>query len=110
MRISVSDAPGSYFFCARVAGDASAAASSAAIGTSLLFMVTSSFELCRSLSPARLGPLFCPFSRESHQQHANGAGDPRGHQIHEPDQEQAEDRPRGGLRDLVRDVRHELDE
>jgi MFS family permease len=36
--ISVSDAPGSYFFCASAAGEASAAESSAAIGTNLNFM------------------------------------------------------------------------
>src|SRR5256885_12634482 len=97
MRISASDAPGSYFFCARIAGDASAAASSAATGASLLFMVASSFELCRPPRPARPGTLFCPFSRESHQQHADGTRDPRRHQVNEADQEQAEDRTRGGL-------------
>src|SRR5258705_13702021 len=104
MRISVSDAPGSYFFCARVAGDASAGASSAAIGTSLLFMMPSSFWLRRPFLAATLKPLFCPFSPESQQQHADGTRDPRRHQVHEADQEQAEDRPRGGLRDLVRNV------
>src|SRR5437588_1385140 len=42
--------------------------------------------------------------------HADGARDARGHQVHETDHEHAEDRPRRGLRDLVGDVRDELDE
>src|SRR5258708_8388087 len=100
MRISVSDAPGSYFFCARIAGDASAAASSAAIGTSLLFMGTSSFELRRPLPPAGLAPLFCPFSRESHQQRADATADPPRH--HQPATHQAhtEEHPPAPLRHL----------
>src|SRR6266850_2381915 len=44
------------------------------------------------------------------QKQADGACDAGGHQVHETDHEHAEDRPRGGLRDLVGDVRDELDE
>src|SRR5712691_10513820 len=44
------------------------------------------------------------------QKQADGACDAGGHQVHETDHEYAEDRPGGGLRDLVGDVRDELDE
>src|SRR6267142_912759 len=44
------------------------------------------------------------------QKQADGACDAGGHQVHETDHEHAEDRPGGGLRDLVGDVRDELDE
>src|SRR5207247_11301276 len=39
-----------------------------------------------------------------------GASDAAGHQVDETDHESAEDRPGGGLRALVGDVRYELDE
>src|SRR5882762_4974762 len=44
------------------------------------------------------------------QKQADGACDAGGHQVHETDHEHSEDRPGGGLRDLVGDVRDELDE
>src|SRR6185503_19285397 len=101
IRISLSDAPGSYFFCARAAGDARTAASSAATGTSLDFMRVSSFGGTSAI---------LPLSPQPRHGHAHRAGNPGGHQVNEADQEQAEDRPGGGLGDLVGDVRHELDE
>src|SRR3954470_21975482 len=49
-------------------------------------------------------------SSDPRQRHADRAGDAAGQQVDEGDQEQAEDGPRGRLRDRVGDVRHELDE
>src|SRR5438094_7966337 len=44
------------------------------------------------------------------QKQADGASHACGHQVHETDHEHAKDRPGGGLRDLIGDVRDELDE
>src|SRR5579871_6346485 len=62
----------------------------------------------RWLCSAGLGleKLSCAQARE---QHANRSCDARRHQVDEADEKYAEDRPRRGFRDLVGDVRHELD-
>src|SRR5678816_1937762 len=82
--ISVSVAPGSYFFCAKTDVAETASASS---------------RSCQG----RLD-IFPPPGL------ANDAGYTARHQVHERDENNAIDRPRRRLRDLVGDVRDELDE
>src|SRR6185295_10631981 len=108
MRISLSDAPWSYFFCASAAGLASAAASRAAIGTSTRFMESPpSLNGVGSWFP-RLA--IVPLPGQPRQAQADGPRDAHRHQVGKADEKQAENRPGGGFRDFVRDVRHELDE
>src|SRR5512135_3880741 len=106
--ISVSVAPASYFFCANAAGAASAAANSAAIGTITRFMLNSSIQ--NWTGSGGPGPAVLRPASQPRQAQADSSRNAHRHQVHGTDEKHAEDRPGGGLRDLVRDVRHELDE
>src|SRR4051812_36779107 len=105
--ISLSVAPGSYFFCASAFGAPRAtAARAAAETTSCLTDIRTSFGdgWPRTLRGTALSVLY------SGPGHAESARDAHRHEIHEADQEHAVDCPWRGLRDVVGDVRHELDE
>src|SRR4051812_15724015 len=105
--ISLSVAPGSYFFCASAFGAPRAtAARAAAETTSCLTDIRTSFGdgWPRTLRGTALSVLYFGPG------HAESARHAHRHEIHEADQEHAIDRPRRGLGDVVRDVGHELDE
>src|SRR4029077_20312844 len=98
MRISVSLAPGSYFFCA-AAGDANSPHVSRAISARVAFPMASSLRL--------------PSSTPSHQ-FADAEADETGragrHQIDHPQWEDSVDLPRQTLRDRLGNVRDEQHE
>src|ERR1700731_758132 len=108
--ISVSVAPGPYFFCAAAGFAASAAAIRAAADSRYQFFAIG--------FPPRKGQ--CPWlSRLVIRAGASDDARPGGsnetryaarHQVHDGDEEDAVDRPRRRLRDLIGDIGDELDE
>src|SRR4051812_1614787 len=105
--ISVSFAPGLYFFCACALGTPAIAATKPSINNHCFFMFTPvvsvsaisncSFDFC---SPA-------PYSRCGKPHESRDAG---WHDIDEGEQKYPIDRPRRRLGNLVGEVGHELDE
>src|SRR3977135_4457656 len=117
--ISRSRAPGLYFFCATAGLTAIVAPISAAAERTNQFFAISRF-LPLVYGPCQVGLCFwAPLARvDSHPgapprptpERVDGAGDSRRHHIHEGNQEDAVDRPRRRLGDLIGDVGDELDE
>src|SRR5258708_350257 len=109
--ISVSVAPVSYFFCANaglIVSAAPSAAATAVIANLVLNDMPVSFECALSRGTATSD--FSQAARRIRRQDADEARDAARHHVHEQDQEHAVDRPRRGLRQLVRNIRHKLDE
>src|SRR5215212_10020865 len=101
--ISLSVAPGSYFFCARALDAAKANPTIAvAVTTKCLTDMRTSFGdwLTRTLRGGAVStPYFVP-------RKADSTSYPHRHDVHEPDQENAVNRPGSGLGKLVGDVGH----
>src|SRR5690349_4556768 len=103
--ISLAVTPGASAAVAGSANAMSAAAANQALVACIVFLsLLSSCEtdLARRTAARRAG--------KPHGRMADRARHAHGHEIHESDKEQAVDRPRRRLRDLVGDIGHELDE
>src|SRR5216684_3485414 len=108
--ISLSVAPGLYFFCASAGAAKTSAAEIAAKSMNLLgAIISSSGEPC-SWGARPFLMLHAGVPPHAAPRRADRTGYPFRHHIHEADQKNAVDRPGCRLRDLVRDVGDELDE